>query len=478
MKKIRKMMALFFCFALFVSMSPITSLAANTIGSGKCGEEAYWKITDDAILRISGKGEVTEHPWIEYDDERYPSFIYPVKNIIVEEGITSICYDAFDYCSSLEEAHLPNSLSEISEWQFTGCTSLTGVWVNNDNPNYSNDSRGVLLNKDKTELHIFPQGISGEYDIPDTVKRLTIYEFSESKVSSIRIPASVEEAHGDAFQDCPLLKKIIVDSNNPYFSNDDNGALFNKDKTELLRLPGGFVGEYIVPDTVISMPRDSEKGGGVFSDCRFLTSVVIPEGIKLIDAYSFMDCISLTNVKLPESLETIEFGAFDGCSSLYSITIPRNVSYIGWHAFSIYEEYDGVLEGNTSLFSILFEGNAPKTDTESYESGAFFNVKATAYYPMNNSSWTEEARHNLGEYLVWEEYDPASPPVFASHKMGDIDGDDSVTNTDLVTIARYIVGLSDDKISVAVKNYADMNGDGNVDNLDIVTVARMIVGLQ
>jgi hypothetical protein len=45
-----------------------------------------------------------------------------------------------------------------------------------------------------------------------------------------------------------------------------------------------------------------------------------------------------------------------------------------------------------------------------------------------------------------------------------------------VTIARYIVGLTEGDTKSAVEAYADMNSDGKVDNADIVTVARLIVG--
>jgi len=60
---------------------------------------------------------------------------------------------------------------------------------------------------------------------------------------------------------------------------------------------------------------------------------------------------------------------------------------------------------------------------------------------------------------------------------GDIDGDGVLTNTDIVTIARYIVGLTDRKTSSAVVTYADSNGDHKVDNVDLVCFARIIVGL-
>ena len=52
-----------------------------------------------------------------------------IRSVVVKQGVTSIWENAF--------------------W---GCSSLTGIWVGEGNLNYSNDDKGVLYNKEKTEL--------------------------------------------------------------------------------------------------------------------------------------------------------------------------------------------------------------------------------------------------------------------------------------------------------------------------------------
>ena len=84
-----------------------------------------------------------------------------------------------------------------------------------------------------------------------------------------------------------------------------------------------------------------------FSNCKDLTSVVVPSGVKRIGDFAFHNCINLTSVTLPQSVEEIGAGAFFGCSKLQSINIPINLREIGMVAFS----------GCSSLKKIMLEDN-------------------------------------------------------------------------------------------------------------------------
>jgi hypothetical protein len=48
---------------------------------------------------------------------------------------------------------------------------------------------------------------------------------------------------------------------------------------------------------------------------------------------------------------------------------------------------------------------------------------------------------------------------------------------DVVTLARYIVGLYDEATAAAVRMYADMDGDGIITNSDLVALARICVNI-
>ena len=74
-------------------------------------------------------------------------------------------------------------------------------------------------------------------------------------------------------------------------------------------------------------------GVEVFSLCRSLSSVTIPEGIERIYSRTFRGCSSLSSVTIPESVEKIEMEAFYDCTSLASLKIPDNVKEIEKKAF-------------------------------------------------------------------------------------------------------------------------------------------------
>ena len=61
---------------------------------------------------------------------------------------------------------------------------------------------------------------------------------------SITIPNTLVN-FGAYFSGCPNFVHIYVDNANPNFS-EENGVLFNKDKTKLIRFPQGKTGDYNV----------------------------------------------------------------------------------------------------------------------------------------------------------------------------------------------------------------------------------------
>ena len=74
-------------------------------------------------------------------------------------------------------------------------------------------------------------------------------------------------------------------------------------------------------------------GRFAFSDCKSLTSVMIPDSVTSIGDDAFLFCNALASVTIPDSVTSIGNGAFSQCESLTSVTIPNSVSVIGASAF-------------------------------------------------------------------------------------------------------------------------------------------------
>ena len=94
-------------------------------------------------------------------------------------------------------------------------------------------------------------------------------------------------------------------------------------------------------DTVTAAEIPSKIGGfnverigsKAFEKNTNLTSVIIPDSVKIIGSYAFGDCSSLANVTFSGTLEAIDSGVFMHCKSLTSIDIPEGVETVSLHCF-------------------------------------------------------------------------------------------------------------------------------------------------
>ena len=98
----------------------------------------------------------------------------------------------------------------------------------------------------------------------------------------------------------------------------------------------------IIPDDVTSI-------GSVFSQCDFLTSIIIPDSVKSIGKYAFYGCNSLTSIVIGNGVTSIGEAAFMGCKSLTSIVIGNGVTSIWETAFDDCSSLTSIVvaEGNT-----------------------------------------------------------------------------------------------------------------------------------
>ncbi|MBQ5995026.1 MAG: leucine-rich repeat domain-containing protein, partial [Clostridia bacterium] len=80
-----------------------------------------------------------------------------LTSIKIPDSVTSIGYVAFCYCTSLTSVTIGNSVISIGDFAFDGCTSLKSFNVDSNNQKYFS-ANGVLFNKDKSELILYPEG--------------------------------------------------------------------------------------------------------------------------------------------------------------------------------------------------------------------------------------------------------------------------------------------------------------------------------
>ena len=401
------------------------------VASGICGENMVWQVSKGGKLLVKGSGTLTDFSlWESYkpmiQEVSFAAAIevptipansfsgYPrLRAIVLPDGVTSIGNSAFDGCSSLTSITTPDGVTSIGDRAFYGCESLASITI--------------------------PDGVTsiGDYafsccesltsiTIPSGVTSIGVYAFSGCEsLTSITIPDSVTSIDAYAFSGCSSLTGIRVGEGNLHYSNDEKGALYDKEKTELIQCPGGLSGTYAVPDSVTYI------GWFAFEDCTGLTSITIPDSVTYIGNYAFSGCSSLTSITIPESVISIENGTFSGCSSLTSITIPDSVTNIGDGAFHYCTALTSItipngvsnIEGNPfwqchSLKVVVFLGEKPNISSTAFE-----GVNAVAYYPESldsDSSWKKSgALSDYGGTLTWKPWYTLGNDLLCEHVLED-----------------------------------------------------------
>lgn len=244
-----------------------------------------------------------------------------LTSIIIGDKVTVIGYGAFRSCIGLTEIIIPNSVTKIGESAFSECVNLAKISISDNvtsigegafsgcninefivsekNNSYSSLD-GVLFNKDKTQLLIYPIAkSSSSYVIPNSVKTIKKNVFSNCKLTSITIGDNITDITDSGFNN--YLAEYIVSERNGYYSSLD-GVLLNKDKTKLIAYPKAKTNSsYTIPNSVTEI-------GTVFNGCLNLTTLNI-NNVTWIGTSAFTSSY-IRNFIVPDS--NTRFSAING----------------------------------------------------------------------------------------------------------------------------------------------------------------------
>ncbi len=227
--------------------------------------------------------------------------------------------------------------------------------------------------------------LEGAYEIPSTYEGYPVVEVSYAylpKITSISIPASVENLGMYVFSGSRALSAITVAEDNAYFTAED-GVLFSKDKRVLTAYPAykNSAGSYAIPSNVTTIKKVA------FDGCQ-LSTLAIPAGLTKVEdlafrympgitsfevdaantSFSAVDGVLFTSdmkslvkypsgkeagtYNIPNGVTTICAGNFYGCYNIGTLNIPASVVTIGSQAFESAQMAVVVDSQNTAYTSV------------------------------------------------------------------------------------------------------------------------------
>lgn len=215
-------------------------------------------------LTFTGKGKMNDYgeyclpPWI--DDYHTP------KKVVVNDGITRICKEAFSadidgnsgepryYFYLTKSIKIPESVTEIGDCAFYYCHNLQSI------------------------------------KLPKKLNKIGERAFEECKsIKTLTIPDGVTKIGEYFCRGCEKLEEVKLGKNITIIDS----CAFSDTNLKLVKL----------------QPALKKIGFMAFASCKQLEEINIPEGLQYIDDFAFLYC-GLTSVTIPKPVTHIGYEAF------------------------------------------------------------------------------------------------------------------------------------------------------------------------
>ena len=312
----------------------------DVVPHGSCGDELTWKFENGKVT-VSGTGAMYEFDWA--DDIPWAKFADEIKAVVIENGVTGICSDAFSYCAALESVSLPESLTIIGDWAFAHCSKLESITLPDGIQTIGD---GAFQGCSSIKSVVFPNSVqtigNSSFANCAALESITLPKANAiidegtfarcPKLSSVFIPGAVYFT-GNIFEGCTGLTEINIEDTNPDYCSV-GGVVFDKGMTTLVIYPAGRQAEeYAIPNGVTTLPMNA------FSDCVYLSSVTVPDSVEAIEIGAFWECAKLSAINVDENNEG--YCSIDGV--LFNKDKTTLISYPMGKTASHYDVPDGVM---------------------------------------------------------------------------------------------------------------------------------------
>lgn len=258
---------------------------------------------------------------------------YSLKSVQLPSDVKIIGDGAFQECTGLTSLELPSGLTKIEEGAFWGCSNINSIYAympdpllfdgdGKDFPTCFNENCTLYVPKKSYTAYIVAPGWGDFKTIakfnPDLIRDWVTKNVAQAGTLSTVIGEDKEN-----------ITKLKLTGN----LNDTDVQYLE----EMIR--EAALQELNLKDALLYTINVCR-----FSDCKSLTSLVLPDVLQRIEKEAFAHCTGLTTISLPAGLEYM-YAAFDDCTGLTSVyaNMPTPLQ----DAFSF---YDGVDKSNCILY--------------------------------------------------------------------------------------------------------------------------------
>ena len=373
------------------------------------------------LLYLAGAYSMTEYdmeankaPWLVWNQS--------LRQIIVDDDVTTIGANAFNGCKALEYARIGKGVTSIGQRAFYNCPAITMMDYRAQNVTSAiNSASEVFVNSGS------PDGFT--VVIEDTATVIPAYLMNGCEnLSSLTIGPNVITVNSNSFSNCGKLTDVylrgsIATASDDIFCNSGkaSGGFNVIVSAEVTKIPSRIFKStnagypYITSIAVESGSLLESIEDSSFAGSKRLTSADFSNCTKLLKVgnMAFQNCSRLTNANFANctKLQNIETHAFDGCTQLADFSIANcvNLKYIKDYAFQncsnvatfvIPQSVSGVdsntFYGWTASQSIYALGKTSDSDftttSGSSSPGASWHGLAIVYY--SKAQWDVSAESN------------------------------------------------------------------------------------
>lgn len=290
----------------------------------------------------------------------------PTFTVSESNGITTFTADSKLFCG----------------WN-TGGTSYSGFYLNNYGFNFKAEEvvpdvteitvDNIIYTLDNQKLEATAIGCTNsltDLNLPNTIpankKTYAVVAVGDSafmnnsKITTASMPKSLKVLGHDAFRNARKLRELKIEDLtawcNVWMDNGNANPLYNVFPTSESQWGKVYINGQQV-STSLTIPAGVKRISRAFYGFKSLTSVTLPDGLKVLGDQAFGNCKKLPTIVIPSSVDSIG-SAFWGCDMINNIELPAGLTELGASTFYDCKALTNITikDGLKEIKSMVFSG--------------------------------------------------------------------------------------------------------------------------